>query len=161
MKYFKIFTILLLSSAISFSACNDNSDAIRQEAKESLNVSSSPTPPSTAVQNQAVPEPKQNAAGVWHYTCSQGCTGGGGKDDVCATCGAALAHNPAYHANDNIAPTNATTPAAITTPPATAAQNAAGVWHYTCENGCAGGAGAAGTCGTCSGALAHNAAYHQ
>lgn len=159
MKYVKIITILLLSSAISFYACNDRSNAVREEARESLKVSSSPALPGAAVQNPAIPEPTQNAAGVWHYTCSQGCSGGGGKDDLCATCGGALAHNPAYHANDNVAPANATTPSAIT-PPVDPAQNAAGVWHYTCGNGCAGGAGTAGACGTCGNALAHNDAYH-
>lgn len=161
MKYIKIITILLLSSAISFYACNDNSNDVRQKARESLRVSDSPTPPSAAVQNPAIPEPTQNAAGVWHYTCNQGCAGGGGKDDTCATCGGALAHNTAYHANDNIAPpANPIAPSA-TPPVVEAAQNAAGVWHYTCGNGCAGGAGVAGTCSTCSGALAHNPAYHQ
>ena len=57
-----------------------------------------------------------------------------------------------------IVPVN--TPSA--TPPATAepAQNAAGVWHYTCAKGCAGGAGATGPCATCGNTLAHNKAYH-
>ena len=52
------------------------------------------------------------------------------------------------------------TPPTMTPPTAEPAQNAAGVWHYTCGNGCKGGAGAAGTCGTCGGTLAHNQAYH-
>ena len=160
MKYFKILAILLLSSVISFYACNDNADARKQEARESLEVSDSPNLPNAATPNPATPEPPQNAEGVWHYTCSKGCAGGAGAAGNCATCGGPLAHNSAYHANANSTPiTTPITPSA--TPPATEpAQNAAGVWHYTCGKGCAGGAGAAGTCGTCGGTLAHNKAYH-
>ena len=40
------------------------------------------------------------------------------------------------------------------------AQNASGVWHYTCLSGCAGGAGAAGMCETCGNPLVHNTVYH-
>lgn len=160
MKYFKLITVLIITSVISFSACNDNSNAVREEAKESLEVANSPTLPNAAVQNPAVPEPKLNAEGVWHYTCSQGCIGGGGQGENCAVCGGPLAHNAAYHANDNVAPTNTTMPSATTPTVVDPAQNAAGIWHYTCGNGCAGGAGTAGSCGTCGSALAHNAAYH-
>ncbi|MBK8954152.1 MAG: hypothetical protein IPM34_01160 [Saprospiraceae bacterium] len=69
------------------------------------------------------------------------------------------------------APAAAPTPApaadpAITVPPPAPttpepAQNAKGVWHYTCPKGCEGGAGAQGNCAKCGTALAHNAAYHQ
>lgn len=165
MKYFKILAFVLLSSVISFYACNDGADARKQKARESLGVSDSPSipqPPATPNANPATPEPAQNAAGVWHYTCSNGCAGGAGAAGTCGTCGGTLAHNTAYHSN-----TNATTPTTtqitppITPPTAEPAQNANGVWHYTCGKGCAGGAGAAGTCGTCGGTLAHNAAYHQ
>lgn len=45
-------------------------------------------------------------------------------------------------------------------PKAEPAQNAQGVWHYTCPKGCKGGGGAAGPCGKCGSTLAHNAAYH-
>jgi hypothetical protein len=156
MNYFKILAILLLSSVISLYACNDNADAaIKKEAKESLNVSSSPTQ-----SNPATPEPAQNAAGVWHYTCNAGCAGGAGAAGACATCGGALAHNSAYHPKPDSKPTNSPI---TTTPPAAEpepAQNAAGVWHYTCSTGCSGGAGLASACSTCGGTLAHNSAYH-
>ncbi len=51
---------------------------------------------------------------------------------------------------------------AATPPPATAepAQNAQGVWHYTCPNNCAGGGGSATPCGVCGTTLVHNQAYH-
>lgn len=41
----------------------------------------------------------QNAAGVYHYTCPSGCAGGAAGAGNCATCGAALAHNQAFHDN--------------------------------------------------------------
>lgn len=47
--------------------------------------------------NQMMTEPAQNAAGVWHYICSAGCSGGSGSAGSCAQCGAALSHNAAYH----------------------------------------------------------------
>lgn len=47
-------------------------------------------------------------------------------------------------------------------PPAPSpAQNANGVWHYTCPKGCPGGAANQGNCAKCGGPLAHNQAYHQ
>ena len=164
MKYFRLLTLLLLTSVISFYACNDNAsaDAVRQKAEETLDVSASP--PNAATPTPATPEPAQNAAGVWHYTCSKGCEGGAGAAGPCATCGGTLAHNAAYHDQAN-SPTTATpetpTVTPTPTPPTSPAQNAAGVWHYTCSKGCAGGAGAAGACASCGGTLAHNAAYHQ
>ena len=166
MKYFKILTIALLSTMVSFYACSDGADTRKQEARESLEVSDSPTlPDATTPPNPATPEPPQNAEGVWHYTCSKGCAGGAGSAGTCATCGGPLAHNQAYHANANSTTPNTPSATPPTTPTATPtpepAQNAAGVWHYTCGKGCAGGAGSAGTCATCGGALAHNAAYHQ
>ncbi|MBK9109469.1 MAG: hypothetical protein IPM92_14125 [Saprospiraceae bacterium] len=55
-----------------------------------------------------------------------------------------------------------TVPPPTTAPPtAEPAQNAKGVWHYTCPKGCPGGAGAQGKCAKCGSDLAHNAGYHQ
>ncbi len=45
----------------------------------------------------ASPEPPQNAAGVWHYTCPSGHEGGSGSATACAECGATLVHNTVYH----------------------------------------------------------------
>lgn len=110
---------------------------------------------------------------VKHYICSNNCANSGGDAaGNCPVCGNAYVHNDAYH-NNAAAPTPATTPAGATSETSTTnvnftdpnstepAQNAAGVWHYTCSAGCAGGAGAAGSCASCGGALAHNAAYHN
>ncbi len=43
------------------------------------------------------PEPAQNAQGVWHFVCTDGCKGGAGKAQACAGCGKTLVHNQAYH----------------------------------------------------------------
>lgn len=166
MNYFKMLTILLFSTVIFFSACSGNTDADKQEVKEETTIVSDPT--TTAMPDAPTTEPAQNAAGVWHYTCSKGCAGGSGTAGNCAVCGGPLAHNSAYHTNANSTPPTptTTTPSPTLTSPTTPkapepAQNAAGVWHYTCGKGCPGGAGSAGTCSTCGGALAHNQAYHQ
>lgn len=104
---------------------------------------------------------------VEHYTCPNGHLGyGSGTAGTCSQCSATLVHNQAFHANDAAPAPNPTIqteqPTGTATPPApSAAQNAAGVWHYTCASGCAGGAGAATACATCGATLAHNQAYHN
>ncbi len=118
-------------------------------------------------------EPAQNAEGVWHYVCPKGCKGGAGSASPCSVCGTVLKHNQAYHTKGG-ATTQITQPnvqvnqsgnSPIITPPSQAnppaAQNAKGVWHYTCPKGCAGGSGGKGNCAKCGGALAHNKAYHD
>jgi hypothetical protein len=164
MSYSKILTILLLASSIAFYGCNSNAGSASGEATDSLTVSTTPTMPNGENPNPATPEPAQNAEGVWHYTCAKGCVGGAGAVGICATCGGPLTHNQGYHGKAGATPTTTATPAApAATPPPTAepAQNAAGVWHYTCAKGCVGGAGTAGTCAKCGGALTHNQTYHQ
>lgn len=161
MKYFKILSILLFCFTISLQSCKDSASDSTEEAGESMEVTTTPTPP-----DAPTAEPAQNAAGIWHYTCGKGCAGGGGSAGTnCATCGGPLAHNQAYHSDLN---TNSSSPLPTqgTPPPppppaAEPAQNLAGVWHYTCGKGCAGGAGTTGSCAKCGGPLAHNQAYHQ
>lgn len=159
MKFTKLLAVLLFGSVIFFASCKDDTKANKSEASQPENVAQPFTPPSNPTQNIATPEPAQNAMGVWHYTCTQGCAGGSGTAGKCGTCGALLAHNVSYHGNQNVAP-NPSVPMAS---PAAAApsQNAAGVWHYSCGNGCAGGSGTAGNCSTCGNALTHDTAYHQ
>ncbi|NOT37676.1 MAG: hypothetical protein HOP11_09905 [Saprospiraceae bacterium] len=64
---------------------------------------------------------------------------------------------------DNSTP-NVTAPANLTPVPGPQstepAQNAKGVWHFTCPKGCAGGGAGATPCGKCGATLAHNQAYH-
>jgi hypothetical protein len=107
-------------------------------------------------------------AGVKHYICPDNCEGSGG--DVagsCPVCGKEYLHNQEFH---NQLPAGApTTPASgfpSALPPSSpaapaAAQNAAGVYHYTCPSGHAGGSGSAGSCAECGAALVHNQAYHN
>jgi hypothetical protein len=38
-----------------------------------------------------------NPNGVYHYTCTNGCAGGAGTAQPCATCGNQLVHNAAFH----------------------------------------------------------------
>ena len=179
MKFHSILSIAALCAITVFPSCKNDSDASKNATVETTGAqpaagptdmaaapisnpetAAAPTPP------PATTEPPQNAAGVWHYTCPKGCAGGAGAAESCAKCGTTLTHNTVYHgqpkttatsANPAIAPGAATTPTKQPEP----AQNAAGVWHYTCAAGCAGGAGAAGACAKCSKPLAHNQAYHQ
>ena len=156
MKNFNRLAIVLFCSAIFFYGCKDKTTTNTPQKVEPQPIDFS-KPPSQ--QNTSTTEPAQNASGVWHYTCSNGCAGGAGSAVNCSSCGNLLAHNSAYHSNSNNTPTNDifnNTPTTTNT-----GQNAAGVWHYTCDNGCAGGAGAAGNCGNCGAELAHNSAYHQ
>ena len=178
MKFISFVTVAALCAITFFSACKNDGDAARDAAVESLQAQqpagdASTTAPVTNADPAAPakPEPAQNATGVWHYTCPKGCAGGAGTAAACAKCGTTLVHNTAYHPpapTATPAPTiGATTlPEGITpTPNPTKtpepAQNAAGVWHYTCATGCAGGGGSAVACAKCGKTLAHNPAYHK
>lgn len=121
----------------------------------------------------ATPPPAAGGAvaGVEHYICPSGHVGSGGPSQgACAQCGTALVHNQAFHANDappaapagqNPMLQNPTGAPAAAAPPTEPAQNAAGVWHYTCSAGCAGGGASAVACSQCGATLAHNQAYHN
>ena len=153
MKNIKALTILLFCLTISFVSCKD------KETKETPQQE-------TLVPLKAFDSPSQQSTGsVWHYTCNNGCEGGSSAVGNCSTCGSALVHNQAFHNNTNTTtnttPLNTTPANTATTPSPEPSQNAAGIWHYTCNNGCSGGAGSAGNCSTCGNALAHNTAYHQ
>ncbi len=154
MKNLSFFVVLILLTT-AFSCNRDR--AIRDEAANSLqsgSAAAAPAGPSTTL-----PAPASN---VPHYICPNNCAGSGGADQAnCPVCGTAYVHNQAYHSQQ---PQTAPAPAptqTLPTPAAEPAQNAAGVWHYTCAKGCAGGSGSAGTCASCGGALAHNTAYHN
>jgi hypothetical protein len=150
MKYIKFFSILLFSSIITFYSCND-AKTTKQETVKSEEVT---TPKATTNTT-----PKTDGK-VYHYICSKGCEGGSAATGSCSNCGSALAHNAAFHANTN----NTQNSSPLVNPSNTnsnAGQNAAGVWHYTCSNGCAGGSGNASACGACGTTLSHNQAYHQ
>lgn len=161
MKYPKILAILLLTFSVAFYGCKDESkepvtDTPAQNSNDPAPIDFNNTPT-----NNSTAQSGANAQGVYHYTCSNGCAGGAASAGDCANCGNKLAHNQAYHANQNNTNTNTADPFNQSATNAATGQNAAGVWHYTCSSGCAGGAGSAGNCASCGTALAHNQAYHQ
>lgn len=192
----RITTIILALTIIVAIGCKETPErpgAILDENYEPIVPTNTNTNLNTTDPNapNAAGEPAQNAAGVWHYTCGNGCAGGAGTAMACATCGSTLVHNTVYHNNPGAgAPSpavqvnqngvvNSTSAAGSITnpiikgidPPAGAPtaqpkapeppQNAAGVWHYTCSAGCAGGAGSAVACAGCGSTLVHNTAYHN
>ncbi len=172
MKFQTILSISALFAITIFTACKNDSAAAKESTTENGGTQPAGMPDITVANTTdpaaaATIEPPQNAAGVWHYTCSKGCAGGAGAAIPCEKCGTALTHNTEYHgpaapttaSNPTINPgqTPGATPAAKQPEPA---QNAAGVWHYTCAAGCAGGAGAASNCAKCSVQLTHNKDYH-
>jgi hypothetical protein len=158
-----LLTLSFALSALIFIGCGD--DEAKNAAREKVE---SQTPATTNTPG-TTPPATANSGTAEHYICPNGHVGGGGASEgTCSQCGEALVHNQAFHntpnnpqvtenpANQQIQPGQQ--PAQAQPEPA---QNAAGVWHYTCANGCAGGAGAPGTCAQCGGELAHNAAYHN
>ena len=166
----------LMAFSLILGSCGEGNDSdVRKEARESLGTQNNTPPPSTP---QSVPPPSSiqlqtpsadaaAASGVSHYICPNNCEGSGGPAQVnCPVCGTQYVHNQAYH-NQPLQQTNTTTttttPQSQQLPPPTPepAQNAAGVWHYTCPSGCEGGAGSATACASCGTTLTHNAAYHQ
>ncbi|MCU0347919.1 MAG: hypothetical protein MUC59_13345 [Saprospiraceae bacterium] len=172
MKIKSLLAILAFCAVGALFSCKNEGDAARDAAVQSLQ---SGQPAGDAAANPAATpaaEPAQNAAGVWHYTCPKGCEGGAGSATACAKCGTTLAHNAAYHpAPTQEASTPVDKPTVTSLPPGMTqvespikkeepAQNAKGVWHYTCSAGCAGGAGSATACAKCGKTLAHNQAYH-
>ena len=156
-------------------ACGGGDTEVRDSARESLggNAQEVSTPAATPGQTPDFPTATAAAGMVHHYICPKNCEGSGGSAaGTCPVCGSEYVHNQAYHQQQQTAnPADggtstvtipgSTTPGTMPTPTPEPAQNAAGVWHYTCAKGCAGGAGTAGTCATCGGALTHNTAYHQ
>jgi len=168
-----LMTVRTFSSILSilfilfvFGSCQKETDSASvRKARESLQ-SSIPSNPSfdQATPPSALPPitPAGSApGGVSHYICPNNCEGSGGEaQGNCPVCGTAYAHNAAYH-NQGTTP-GTTPPPPAPNPEANApATNAAGVYHYICSAGCAGGAGASGNCTSCGATLTHNAAYHQ
>jgi hypothetical protein len=164
-------TLLFALSVTIFSASCKRDAASTTDATTTTAPDASGTTPA-AVPSAATPATAA-AGGVKHYICPNNCANSGGDvAGTCPTCGTTYLHNDAFHnqasttpAQPSVtAPQNVTAPAApnITMPQSNdPAQNAAGVWHYTCTKGCAGGSGGMGKCAKCGGDLAHNAAYHN
>ncbi len=149
MKIIRNLLVLLL--AIGLAACSNDKPGSRN-----VDVGPAPAPITPGAINGAQTAPAPTNASVFHYICTSGCTNSGSSTaGTCPTCGNPFTHNQAYHNQPGTAPVTPTTPGAP------AGANAAGVFHYTCPNGCAGGAGIAQACATCGTQLAHNAAFHN
>lgn len=168
MKFHTLLSIAALCALAISSSCKNDGGASKDASLQSEEALNNAVTPATPTAKPATPEPPQNAAGVWHFTCPKGCAGGAGSSIPCATCGTPLNHNQLYHgpavppasANPSAAlgPTEGAPPGGKQPEPP---QNAAGVWHFTCPGGCAGGAGSAIACPKCGKKLEHNNAYHQ
>lgn len=180
----KVYTLILAILVLGFVSCKnspDRPDPVLEPGYEPAPIESTTT---SATAPTPTAEPAQNAEGVWHYTCPSGCEGGAGSAVPCPKCGTTLAHNSGYHNNNNnnnAAIETPTVTSSISTgndnvtvvnggdtpitpvggPPEEPAQNAAGVWHYTCPSGCAGGSGSAVACASCGTTLVHNSGYHN
>ena len=160
-----IYTIIFSCLLVGIFSCGSGPDQdVRNQARQSLDVPQSWTPAAqNPIANTPPPTTNTNTAavsGVNHYICPNNCEGSGGSTQVsCPVCGTQYVHNAAYHNQPTPSTTTTTTPSTQTTPEP--AQNAAGVWHYTCPAGCEGGGGSAVACASCGATLAHNAAYHN
>ncbi|MCB0686297.1 MAG: hypothetical protein KDC53_07225 [Saprospiraceae bacterium] len=148
--------VIMMMVTFTISCDNAEKDSIRDEARSSLRdiPAGSITPPASTGNALSA------AGSVQHYICPNNCQGSGGASaGTCPVCGSEYQHNQAYHTQQAANQGATQSPSTSTTPEP--AQNAAGVWHYTCPNGCSGGAGSAGKCASCGGDLAHNTAYHN
>ena len=162
MKKFRHSILVLLSVFISIYSCKDENKSLKNtdmqvESNDSLD----------AIKQNAIIDFYKNAspnstASIYHYTCPKGCSGGAASAVACSNCGTTLVHNAAYHNNsntdDSFSNSLNATPAA---PKNSNPSNTSSVFHYICENGCAGGSASAGDCSTCGNKLVHNAAYHN
>ena len=74
--------------------CNNCSGALTHNQAYHTNANKTPTNESF---NQSNAETGKNSAGVWHYTCLKGCSGGAAATGNCGSCGGNLTHNQAYH----------------------------------------------------------------
>jgi hypothetical protein len=164
MFFFQIFTLVLGMSLI---ACAGKKDETTNEGT----VDPMETPGMEQAETGGAIDPSQP-----HYKCPNNCAGGTGDAKApCPVCGTEMVHNSAYHQGGSTTPVNESTIQVNTNTPVTTgdgqpqastpapppAQNAKGVYHFTCPNGCAGGAGAQGSCAKCGTALVHNQAYHN
>ena len=112
---------------------------------------------------------------VHHYICADKCVGGHSPNPgTCPVCGKTLAHNQAFHDQQQQSPAMQTDPATGGSPAIQAQQppqnesvnipaGADGkVHHYICTAGCKGGHSEnAGNCPVCGKTLAHNQAWHN
>ena len=174
MKFSHLLIIALFGSFVTVVSCND-----KKEDPASQTTTVTPDINATAQDPTLVASTPAAGGSEFHFKCPKNCEGGGASNKGnCPICGTELVHNQAFHNQApgaegsspqtpiQIDPTNASpsTVSATPTPKPTQAepaQNAKGIWHWTCAKGCEGGAGGAGNCAKCGGPLSHNSTYHQ
>lgn len=167
----KILSYLVLVLGLIFTSCSDSgSQSATEQAPAQTDQtaeSDNGTPQINITNPEATGAKEQPVAasveGGQHYICPNNCEGSGGASaGTCPVCGTDYVHNAAFHQKNSPAADGSGSPVISTNPTAAEpAQNASGVWHYTCPKGCAGGGGSAGPCSSCGATLAHNPAYHQ
>jgi len=151
MKYILITLLAVCTLTIGCDSKVDRPDPVLSQ--QEINQQNS------RVEQSAIPAGAPATSSVQHYYCSNNCAGSGGDNaGTCPVCGSEYVHNQAYH-NTPAANNNAINQ--TTAPLPEPAQNAAGIWHYTCSNGCSGGGGSATPCSQCGSTLVHNTAYHN
>ena len=166
MKISHFFIPAIFGAFMLVIACNTKKDDTTTEEDQNIIM-----PASTMMEDPSGMPAATSTSGEPHYKCNTaGCTGGGDGQGKCPVCGADLVHNQAFH-NQGAGATGNTPTDPITVTPSTgsntvmpnppSAQNAQGVFHYTCPKGCEGGAASAGNCAKCGGALVHNQAFHN
>ena len=150
--------IVSLLLALMFLACSSEKNQQDTQSTDIPVPERVTTPPANTSQPAAAKQVNVPAGAndkVAHYVCPDGCDGGvGDAAGSCSVCGKPMVHNQVFHEqkpDDN--------PNAETSPEP--AQNAKGVWHYTCPSGCTGGAGLASACAKCTATLVHNQEYHK
>lgn len=169
MKLHNLLIITLFGAFFLIVACGN-----KKEDPTTEQTTLSPDAGIVAQDPSAVTASQTSGGTELHYKCPKNCEGGGGDaQGKCPVCGTELVHNQAFHSQApatpgsspqtpiQVTPTNQTgdaTAQQTAAPPA--AQNAQGLWHFTCSKGCAGGAGVAGNCAKCGNPLAHNPAFH-
>ncbi|MBL0101985.1 MAG: hypothetical protein IPP49_19695 [Saprospiraceae bacterium] len=179
------FLILLVAIVFTFS-CKTDSKTIDQPATDQTVPAATGQPGQTDVPPTPVTVdiPAGADGKVHHYICEDKCKGGHSESaGKCPICGKALAHNQAWHNQQQNqspqqpaqqppgGPSVQTLPGQPTSPaqPQAATETVnipAGadgiVHHYICSAGCKGGHSEnAGKCPKCSKPLAHNQAWHN
>lgn len=125
----------------------------------------------TSCQEKKQPVNKKITSTVKHYICANNCENSGSEvAGNCPTCKTPYTHNQAFH-NDEFLKNGPINVQSNTPLPNSSsntinnavepAQNANGVYHYTCKNACNGGAGTPTNCTSCGEILEHNVAYHN
>ena len=165
MKTSHFIIAIFIGSLFTTAACNTKKEEpVSEQPSLSTENPGMTTQGDTTMLNPAAVGSNATASSGHHFICPNACKGSGGAQaGKCPVCGAEYVHNDAFHQGQPIPePAMKIDPVTNTAVPThTEAQNAAGVYHFICPKGHAGGAGVAGNCPKCGTPLEHNQAFHQ